>query len=156
MKITDRLKVEHGVFLLQLRYLEELLRRHAPPATLVAAVETIAIAEENHSLIEDRVLYPALATALGSDLPVLKQIEEDHRESKELVARIRAGDTDEATVRAWVERLRTHMEREIHATFVLIEETIALERLVSMCNWETEHIYGEMGKRSAWVEKWLG
>jgi len=156
MKITDRLKVEHGVFLLQLRYLEELLRRHAPPATLVAAVETIAIAEENHSLIEDRVLYPALATALGSDLPVLKQIEEDHRESKELVARIRAGDTDEATVRAWVERLRTHMEREIHATFVLIEETISLERLVSMCNWEVEHIYGEMGKRSAWVEKWLG
>jgi hemerythrin-like domain-containing protein len=156
MKITDRLKVEHGVFLLQLRYLEELLRRHAPPATLVAAVETIAIAEENHSLIEDRVLYPALASTLGRELPALKQIEEDHQLTRELVARIRAGETDEATVQAWVDRLRSHMEREIHATFALIEETFAAERLVTMCNWEVEHIYGEMGKREAWVEKWLG
>ena len=156
MKITDRLKVEHGVFLLQLRYVEELLRRHAPAATLVAAVETIAIAEENHSTIEDRVLYPALATALGRDLPVLNLIEQDHQEAKDLVARIRAGETDEATVRRWVETLRTHMEREIQATFALIEETISVERLVSMCNWEVDSIYGEMGKRTAWVEKWLG
>lgn len=156
MKITDRLKVEHGVFLLQLRYLEELLRRHAPPAAVVAAVETIAIAEENHSLIEDRVLYPALATALGRDLPALKQIDDDHQATRALVARIRAGDTDENTVRAWVEGLRAHMEREIHATFSLIEDTFGVERLVAMCNWEVEHVYGEMGKRSAWVEKWLG
>ena len=41
MRITDRLKVEHGVFLQQLRVLRSLVELDAPTPILAAVVETI-------------------------------------------------------------------------------------------------------------------
>ena len=72
MKITDRLKVEHGVFLQQLRYLERLVVERAPAEIVRGALEAIVEAEARHSSIEDRVLYPALASQLGPDAPPLQ------------------------------------------------------------------------------------
>jgi hypothetical protein len=78
MKVTDRLKVEHGIFLRQLRYLEHLLSSHSPKTALATAVETICRAEEQHAALEDRVLYPALTKLLGEDHPALQRLNEDH------------------------------------------------------------------------------
>lgn len=150
MKITERLKVEHGVFLLQLRHLEGLLRRHAHPAVLAAAVETIATAEEHHSLIEDRVLYPALTETVGPDVPPLREIQADHQRIRTLVQTIRSGAFDEAVVSRFIETLREHMEREIHETFALVDEVISAERLASMCNWDVEHVFEESGHGAIW------
>ena len=140
MKITDRLKVEHGVFLRQLRYLEHLLEYDAPSAALAVAVETISRAEEHHTTIEDRLLYPALTKVLGEDFPPWRELEDDHKHIRQLVGKIRSGDFDGDTVHRLVQALRVHMEREIHQVFPLVEEILSEERLIALSNWDTEHV----------------
>jgi hemerythrin-like domain-containing protein len=151
MKITDRLKVEHGVFLLQLRRLDEMAARGAPLEVQQATLETIATAEEWHSALEDRLLYPALAETLGEDDAILREVAEDHRALKALSDRVRAGGFTREDVLAYGKRLRSHLEREIHGVFRLAEQRISPERLSDMCNWDAEHIFEEAGKREEWL-----
>ena len=71
MKITDRLKAEHGVFLCQLDHLQDLVRREASLEVLEAVAETIASAEERH-VITVMVVVTALGVVLflvGNRLP---------------------------------------------------------------------------------------
>jgi hemerythrin-like domain-containing protein len=140
MKITDRLKVEHGVFLRQLRYLEQLLEHDAPKAVLATVVETIAKAEEHHTMIEDRLLYPELTKVFGEDLPALRELAQEHDQVRRLVATIRSGDFDGDVVHRFLQALRVHLEREIHQVFPLVEEILSPERLASLSNWDAEHV----------------
>ena len=156
MKITERLKAEHGVFLFQLHHLERLVQGEAPLETLKAVVEAIASAEEHHSEIEDRLLYPALVKTLGHELPLLVKSEQEHREVRKLVDRIRSGSFDEVTVTTFVELMRKHLEREIHDVFALVEDMIPAEQLVSMSNWDADHLYEANARRQPWAERWLG
>jgi hemerythrin-like domain-containing protein len=151
MKITDRLKVEHGVFLLQLRRLQEMVEKNAPAEALRSTLETIATAEEWHSLLEDRVLYPALAETLGKDNALLVEIAEDHRMLRVLADKVRGASFTHEDVTAYAARLRAHLEREIHGIFRLADQRIAPERLAAMCNWDAEHIFEEAGKREEWL-----
>lgn len=156
MKITDRLKVEHGVFLQQLRYLGEMLAAGVPPALLAAVVETIASAEERHSEIEDKALYPLLTKALGENFPALVAVRGDHEAIRSAVARIRGGSFEAADVEAFAHLMRDHLEREIHSLFALAEEWLTEAQLTSMCNWNVEHVFDATGQREAWVRQWLG
>ena len=156
MKITERLKVEHGVFLFQLEHLERLVQGGAPPLVLKAVVGAIASAEAHHTEIEDRLLFPALAKAVGRELPLLVKSEQEHQEVKKLVDLIRSGSFDAVTVTAFVELMRKHLEREIHDVFTLVEDLIPTEQLVSMSNWDVDHLYETNAKRKPWAEKWLG
>lgn len=156
MKITERLKVEHGVFLFQLDHLERLVRSQAPGPILKAVVEAIASAEEHHSAIEDRLLYPALVKVIGRDSPLMKKADREHEEVQKLVDQIRSDAFDEATVTAFVTLLRKHLEREIHDIFGLADDMIPADQLVSMSNWDVEHLYEANGKRKPWPEKFLG
>lgn len=156
MKLTERLKAEHGVFLWQLDYLQDLIRREAPPEVLRAVAETIASAEERHSSVEDRLLYPALARAIGRDFPLLQRSRTAHDELKQLVATIRAGKVDGSTVDAFARRLREHLEREIHDVFALAEELLPEEKLAAMANWDVDHIHEANARRPGWTERRLG
>jgi hemerythrin-like domain-containing protein len=140
MKITDRLKVEHGVFLRQLRYVDDLLADAASKPVLAAAVETIARAEEHHTAIEDRLLYPELARVFGEDLPALRDLAREHEQVRRLVAVVRSGDFGVEDVRRLVQALRVHMEREIHQIFPLVEEVLPPERLAALSSWDAEHV----------------
>jgi hemerythrin-like domain-containing protein len=140
MKITDRLKVEHGVFLRQLKLVESLLSRETPKAVLASVVETIAQAEEHHTMLEDRLLYPELAKVFGEDLPALRELAREHRDVHALVTLIRSGRFQEDDVRQFVKALRAHLEREIHQIFPLVEEILPPERLVSLSSWDAEHV----------------
>lgn len=151
MKLTHRLKVEHGIFLLQVRRLEELVKGGAAPETLRATLETIATAEEWHTLLEDRVLYPALAETLGRDNPLLREVDQDHRDLRVLADKVRSAAFTSDDVLRYTQRLRQHLEREIHGLFVLAEQRISPERLDAMCNWDAEHIFEEAGKREEWL-----
>lgn len=151
MKITDRLKVEHGVFLLQLRRLQEMVEKQAPAEAVRSTLETIATAEEWHSLLEDRVLYPALAETLGKDDALLQEIAEDHRMLRVLADKVRGASFTVEDVTVYATRLRAHLEREIHGIFRLAEQRISPERLTAMCNWDAEHIFEEAGKREEWL-----
>ena len=156
MKITERLKAEHGVFLFQLDHLERLVQARAPRAILKAVVEAIASAEEHHSAIEDRLLYPALVKMIGREFPLMKKAEREHEEVQKLVDQIRSASFDETTVTAFVALLRKHLEREIHDVFSLADDMIPVDQLVSMSNWDVEHLYEANGKRKPWPEKHLG
>ena len=156
MKITERLKVEHGVFLFQLDHLEKLVQSQAPAQILKAVVEAIASAEEHHTEIEDRLLFPALAKAVGRELPLLVKSEREHQEVKKLVGLIRSGSFDNVTITAFIAVMRKHLEREIHDVFTLVEDFIPAEQLISMSNWDVEHVYEANAKRQPWAERWLG
>ncbi len=146
MKITDRLKVEHGVFLEQLRFVEELVARNAPAVVLRSAVETIAAAEEHHSQLEERVLFPAVAEVMGPTFTPLQSVRADHSRLHALTAQIQAGDVDGDVVLAYVDLMRRHMEKEIHGLFPLIDEILSPETLETLSNWNLEHVLVEMGK----------
>jgi hemerythrin-like domain-containing protein len=155
MKITDRLKVEHGVFLHQLKTLERLVLAGVSPDTVAAAAAMIASAEEHHAEVEDRILYPALEKVLGKDSRPLLAVAAEHVRVRDLAERIQAGDRTQAAVMSYVEALRKHLEREIHAIFPLAEEVLSAEDLNGLSNWDVEHIHDEAGQ-PRWVEKWLG
>lgn len=140
MKVTDRLRVEHGIFLRQLRYLDHLLLSGAPKMTLTTAAEIICRAEEQHAALEDRVLYPELAKILGEAHPALRGLEEDHSGIRKLVEMIRCGEVEEDWIRRLVHLLRAHMEREIHQIFPLAEELLSEETLSTLSNWSVEHV----------------
>jgi hemerythrin-like domain-containing protein len=151
MKITERLKVEHGIFLEQLKLLDRLMTAEAPAEILATAVETIAVAEARHTELEDRLLYPALRQVMGIDDPSLQAVAREHAEIGAMLARIRGGAADVAAVRQFVVTFRAHLEHEIHSLFALAEEWIPEERLVAMGDWDGEHVYDAVGKREAWI-----
>ena len=153
MKITDRLKVEHGVFLDQLRLLERLVAEGQPDALLRAVVETIAAAEERHDELEDRLLYPELARAIGAEHRALQAVDADHRHIRTLVERIRAGQGGANEVAAFVATLRDHLEREIHSVFPLAVQWIPEERLAALGDWDAEHLFTAVGERERWIER---
>lgn len=149
MKITERLKVEHGVYLLQLRHLEALMDAQAPAEVLKAVVQAIAAAEDQHSKLEDTVLYPELAKIVGDEFAPLQQVREDHRRLAELSHRA-ASAGEPVHVKEFVDFLRAHLEREIHSLFALAEEVLGADLLRSLGNWQEEHIYREMGQPAPW------
>ena len=154
MKITDRLKVEHGVFLLQLDVLEKLLDDEAPLPVLKAVVETIAAAEERHAQVEERVLWPAVERALGIQFPPLVESRQAHARLSALVESIRKGDFDGALVLQLVVRMREHLEDEIHGAFRVIDDLLTDEQLNGLDEWDAEHVYATAGKWDAWRERW--
>jgi hemerythrin-like domain-containing protein len=155
MKITDRLKVEHGVFLQQLRVLRSLVEVKAPNPVLAAVVETIAVAEEQHSQIEEQALYPALAKVLGPSSSVLVTVAGEHAALRQRLVKIRGGVFDLADVTDFADVLHDHLEREIHTLFALADEWLTDAQLVSMCNWNVEHVYDAAGRRAVWMRHWL-
>jgi len=153
MKITDRLKVEHGVFLQQLRVLRSLVELKAPNPILAAVVETIATAEEQHSQIEEQALYPVLAKVLGPGSSALVTVAREHAALRQSMARIRGGDFEVTDVVAFADLLNDHLEHEIHTLFALADEWLTEAQLTSMCNWDVEHVYDAAGQRALWMRR---
>jgi len=156
MRITERLKAEHGVFLWQLDHLQALVRSGAAREILQAVVETIAGAEWRHALIEERLLYPALVATVGRECALLQRSKAEHDELRRLSAQIRSGTFDEIAVDEFAERLRLHLESEIHDVFALADDVLPAEKLESMSNWDADHVYEVYGKPRPWAEKRLG
>lgn len=153
MRITDRLKAEHGVFLRQLKTLERLQEAGAPAEALAAVVAAIADAEEHHSALEDRVLYPALVRVLGLEKAGLKEVAGEHARLRELSAAILSGRFEGKDVADYARLAREHFEHEIHGAFVLAEEWIVGEELERMANWNVDHTFEALGLPAPWKEK---
>jgi hemerythrin-like domain-containing protein len=152
MRITDRLKAEHGVFLKELKALERLLQQGAAKEQLAAVVAVIAEAEEHHSALEERVLYPALVRIVGAEEPRLAQVSREHVRLRALATSIAAGSFAAADVAEYARAAREHFEHEIHGVFVLAEELIDDAELARMANWNVDHTYEELGKKAPWRE----
>jgi hemerythrin-like domain-containing protein len=152
MRITDRLKAEHGVFLKELKALERLVAQGAPKEQLAAVVAVIAEAEEHHSALEERVLYPALVKIVGPEEPRLAQVSREHVRLRALSTTIAGGSFAPADVSEYARAAREHFEHEIHGVFVLAEELIDDAELARMANWNVDHTYEELGKKAPWRE----
>jgi hemerythrin-like domain-containing protein len=155
MKITERLKAEHGILLLLLDHLDAVLRRRAGREALQATVDAIAAAEEEHALIEDKLLFGLLAESLHPECPALAALREDHRQIGHLAQQVRLGVFDEDMVRGYSNGLRQHIERETHYFFPLVEELVAEDSLAKFGNWDEEHVLRTV-RRGASAELWLG
>ena len=153
MRITDRLKAEHGVFLRQLKTLERLIAEGATTAALATAAGVIADAEEHHSALEDRVLYPALVRILGPAQPSLVAVAAEHERLHALSGVIRSGAFETSDVAEYARAAREHFEHEIHGVFVLAEEWIDAADLHRMANWNVDHTHEELGRPAPWNEK---
>ena len=150
MRITDRLRVEHGVLLRQLRAIEELQAVGAYPEALRAVVAVLARAEEHHSELEERVLFPALARVLGADHEALRVVGADHARLRAAADHITGGDFGPDDVRLYVATAREHFEREIHGLFVIAEELLGDDALSSMANWNVDHTFESTGRPAPW------
>lgn len=153
MRITDRLKAEHGIFLRQLKTLERMLAQGAPVEALGAAVAVIAEAEDHHSELEDRVLYPALVRVLGAEEATLQGVAREHVRLRELSSAILSGRFEAKDISEYARLGREHFEHEIHGVFVLAEEWIDEQELHRMANWNVDHTFEEMGHPPPWKEK---
>ena len=71
------------------------------------------------------------------------------------MAKIRGGAFDVADVVLFADVLHGHLEREIHTLFALADEWLTEAQLVSMCNWNVEHVYEAAGQRAVWMRHWL-
>jgi hemerythrin-like domain-containing protein len=155
MKVTERLKAEHGVLLMLLDHLEERLKSGADRCVLQATAATVAAAEEKHALFEERLLFRMVAASLGPESPVVSSLLHEHDRIAQLGRRILSGDFDEGTVGAYLAGLREHIERETHRFFPLIDELVSEEKLVAVSNWDAEHVAWEAMSNRQRFEEWL-
>ena len=114
MKVTERLKAEHGVLLMLLNHLEDVLRSGAGPEVLRATTAAVAAAEEKHALGEERLIFRLVAASLGPDSPAVSTLLEEHERIEGLSQSILSSAFDEGTVAAYLALLRQHIERETH------------------------------------------
>lgn len=155
MKVTERLKAEHGVLLSLLDHLDELVKTGADPCVLQATAATVIAAEDKHALFEERLLFRLVAASLGPESRLVSSLLEEHARIAELGRRILAGADDAPTVAAYATGLRTHIERETHRFFPLIEELVPEEKLVAVSNWDSEHVAYEAKENRSRFEEWL-
>ena len=155
MKITERLKAEHGILLILLDHLDDVLRRRAGREAMQATVDAIAAAEEEHALLEDKLLFGLLAESLHPECPTLTALQEDHRHIGHIAQQVRLGAFDEEMVRGYSSRLRQHIERETHYFFPLVEELVAEDALATLGNWDEEHVLRQV-RRGPSADLWLG
>jgi hemerythrin-like domain-containing protein len=155
MKLTERLKAEHGVLLSLLDHLDDLVASGAEPCVLRATTAAVVAAEEKHALFEERLLFRLVAASLGPDSPIVSSLLEEHERVAALGQRILSGSFEAATVAAYAAGLRGHIERETHRVFPLIDEVVPEEKLVAVSNWDAEHVaYEARGNRHRF-EAWL-
>jgi hemerythrin-like domain-containing protein len=155
MRVTERLKAEHGVLLMLLDHLEDVLRSGADPAVLQATTATVAAAEEKHALFEERLLFRLVSASLGPNSPLVSSLLDEHERVAALSGQILSGTFDEGTVAAYIAGMRQHIERETHRFFPLIEEIVPDEKLVAVSNWDAEHVAREAIGNRYRFEEWL-
>lgn len=151
MKVTECLNVEHGVFLRQLDYLEELYRTGAPESVLGAVLQTIARAVEAHAGQEEHGLYPAIEEVFGPQFPPLQVMELEHQEIDRIVEATRAATFPRGMILRFLEVLRGHIQKEMNVLFPMAEEGVPVERLEALarkCAEEGHGIAGNQAKAS--------
>jgi hemerythrin-like domain-containing protein len=140
MKLTERLNVEHGIFLRQLEHLRSMSKQGAPRPVLQAVAGNISVALAAHDRLEDEVLYPLLSRALGVAYPPLAAAQEQHRHIASALAEIVGGTFEDAELEAFIELLGRHIENEIHLVFPLVEAWVEPDELAAAGNWYVEHV----------------
>lgn len=134
MRITDRFRSEHAVFLEQLDVLTGLLEAGEPTGAIVAALATLAAPLGRHARREEDVLFPRLVPEVGAGGPI-RALTEEHRLIERQIEVI-TGSSSRAELRAafdaFARTLRGHIAKEDDVLFPLAEGTLGDERLAAL------------------------
>lgn len=134
MKITDRFRSEHAVFLEQLHVLSGLLDAGEPTGAIVAAVRTLAAPLGRHARREEDALFPLLVPVTGEGGPI-GALTEEHRFIERQIGVI-TGSSSRAELRfafdAVAGTLRGHIAKEDDVLFPLAEGILGDERLAAL------------------------
>lgn len=142
MKITECLNTEHGVFLTQLSYLEQLVGEDASDEVLREVTRTIARAVDRHRHVEEKFLYPAILREFGKNFVPIQVMESEHEEIGRLLFEITRGQANLPNlVQDFIDLLRQHIGKEIQVLFPMSEEKIPVEELEEMTKKCVEFIH---------------
>jgi hemerythrin-like domain-containing protein len=148
MRITERLNAEHGIFLVQLGFLEELAKNGASADALHAGIRMLTTALDAHCRVEDARFYPLIKTTLGNEAPALKVLKNEHEQIERYLTAAQVRPCNAAFVTEFVAKLKAHIENEIHFLFPIVEEWLSEESL--QCNWNVDHVKERLGASCGW------
>jgi hemerythrin superfamily protein len=121
MDVTQQLEQDH-------RKVEELFAQYADGQEQ-SVLERICDELEVHTTLEEELVYPRLAQL---DRPMEEHAHSEHAEAKDLIAQIRAGDPDAATLANQLQQaVKQHVSEEEAQAFPLLRERFA-DELVPM------------------------
>ncbi|MBC8338410.1 MAG: hemerythrin domain-containing protein [Rhodospirillales bacterium] len=126
MKITDALYGEHGLFYVQMGYLDSVLGESGELSldALKALTDGFERMVVSHAAIEEEGLFAALDASLGGMGP-LEVMRGEHREIDRLLAAARDADTVgvcASCLRDLLTLLRQHFTKEERVLFVLAQQ----------------------------------
>jgi hemerythrin-like domain-containing protein len=146
MKMTECLNAEHGVFLTQLSFLEQLVGEQASHEVLRAVTRAIARAVEQHRHVEEKFLYPAILREFGHGFAPIKCMESEHEEIGRLIFEITRGSKETPALAArFIEVLREHIGKEIKILFPMSETKISGKELEEMTCQAVQFLHEEAG-----------
>lgn len=138
MNIVQVLKIQHGVFLEQLRYLEE-FKKTAESTTDMAGMKQIVfcIADtlRKHSKVEEKYLFPALKPYLGKEMCVAAVAEFEYAEILKIVAALgKTTDVESVMLETtkFIVYVRDHFAKEECVLFPLAEKKLSQKRLEAL------------------------
>lgn len=132
MRITDRFRSEHAVFVEQLRVLATTLRGGTSLDEIVAAIRTLAAPLRRHAQSEEETLFPALGPEADAPIQVLTQ---EHTQIEGWLQRMAAPQSraELASLFATFEAtLQSHIVREDQVLFPIAERALGDAELVAL------------------------
>lgn len=132
MRITDRFRGEHQVFLTQLDVLRGLLDGGASADAFAGALRALAAPVGGHAEREEAVLFPALGSE-GIEAPT-RVLTEEHRLFDGWIEQMTAGARAElrSVFEVFERTLRDHIAREDDVLFPLADRVLGEDRLVAL------------------------
>ncbi len=132
MRITDRYRAEHAVFVQQLGVLTTMLRGGASLYEVIAGVRTLAAPLRTHAENEEHALFPALGPDADAPVQILTQ---EHSQIERWIGQMTAPGSrvEVATIFASFDRLlRGHIVREDEVLFPMAERALDESDLVAL------------------------
>lgn len=134
MRITDRFRSEHTVFLEQLLVIERMVAAETSPDVDAAAIRTLAAPLRRHAEREEDALFPALASDDDASGPIRVLTEEHHLIAgwiERMSSALAPSDLRDVFY-AFAETLRGHIAREDDVLFPMAERILDEVELVAL------------------------
>lgn len=138
MNLTHYLSIQHGIFLEQLKFLEELKNSLKDRESLALKQVAFSIARvvEQHGNMEEKFLFPALVPHLGKkEWGPVQATEFEHKEIRNILAALNETD-DPRSIRIEAAKfilfLRDHIAKEERVLFPLAQKLVGDERLEAL------------------------
>ena len=133
MRITDRFRSEHAVFVQQLGVLDAMLRGGASLDEVIAGIRILAAPLHRHAQNEESTLFPALDPDADAPIRILTQ---EHSQIERWLQRMTSAPVTRADLtdifRSFDALLQGHIVREDEVLFPMAERALGESELVAL------------------------